>query len=220
MTNLPNPFLLAADNSPTLLPLLRETPAIASQQDEHGYSLLHAAASYNHLELLRVLVRELHVDVNITDEDDETPLFVVETVEAAKVLVEELSANTQHRGQEGLTAAEKIDTEGDFPTVAAYLKSIASPNDNAIEPASSSVPRADLSDPPKIEGLNFTMGTIDQAEDVPNEVDTEFRRRIEELAQRADFDTPAGQADLRKLVEDAIMDQGIGEERNVRPKHA
>ena len=88
----PNPYLLAADNSPELLPLLRSNPALASSQDEHGYSLVHAAASYNHLDLLRALVRDLHVDVNLKDEDDETALFVVETPEAAKVLVEELGA--------------------------------------------------------------------------------------------------------------------------------
>ena len=78
----PNPFLLAADNSPELLPLLRENPALASAQDDHGYSLIHAAASYNHLNLLRTLVRELHVDVDLKDEDDETALFVVETPDA------------------------------------------------------------------------------------------------------------------------------------------
>lgn len=84
-----NPFLLAADNSSALLSLLRENPRKASLQDEHGYSLVHAAASYNRLDLLRALVREFDVDVNLKDEDDETALFVVETVEAAKLLVED-----------------------------------------------------------------------------------------------------------------------------------
>ncbi|KAH7160091.1 hypothetical protein B0J13DRAFT_120918 [Dactylonectria estremocensis] len=124
MAPFPNPFLLAADDHPTLLPLLRENPALASSQDEHGYSLVHAAASYNHLDLLRVLVREFHVDVNLKDEDDETPLFVVETEAAAQVLVEELGADIKHRGSEGLTAREKIEAEGDFPAIAVYLSKV------------------------------------------------------------------------------------------------
>ncbi|EQK97512.1 ankyrin repeat-containing protein [Ophiocordyceps sinensis CO18] len=68
--------------------------------------------------------------------------------------------------------------------------------------------------------MDFTMGTLDQTVDIPSEVDPEFRRRIEELAQRDDFNTPPGQADLRKLVEDALMDQGFGEQRKVPSKRA
>lgn len=117
-----NPFLLAADNSPALLPLLRENPSLASEQDSHGYSLVHAAASYNHLDLLRTLIREFNVDVNLRDEDDETALFVVETVEAARALVEELGADITIKGSEGYTAFQKIVEEGDFPEVAEYLK--------------------------------------------------------------------------------------------------
>jgi uncharacterized protein len=210
----PNPFLLAADNSPELLPLLRETPSLASSQDEHGYSLVHAAASYNHLDLLRTLINELKVDVNLKDEDDETALFVVETTEAAKLLVEELGADPLHRGSEGLTAREKIETEGDFPDVAAYLKNIESDR-NLLQVAEDAFPERI---PPPPEGMKLTLGTMDQAEDVPTEIDPEFRRRIEELAQRDDLNTPEGQAELRRLVEDAVADQGLGDERQVRSK--
>ncbi|CAI6087626.1 unnamed protein product [Clonostachys chloroleuca] len=208
-----NPFLLAADNSPDLLPLLRENPALASAQDEHGYSLIHAAASYNHLDLLRTLVNEFKVNVDLKDEDNETALFVVETVKAAKVLVEELAADTLHRGSEGLTAREKIEAEGDYPEVAAYLSTIEAKKD--IEKTIEEVLPETIPPPP--EGMKVTVGTIDETQDIP-EVDTEFRRRIEELAQREDFDTAQGQDELRKLVQDAVLGQGLGDERNVRTK--
>ncbi|TQV93875.1 hypothetical protein V2A60_003965 [Cordyceps javanica] len=209
-----NPFLLAADNSPQLLPLLRENPEIASSQDEHGYSLVHAAASYNHLDLLRALVNELNVDVNLQDEDNETALFVVETVGAAKTLLE-LGVDIQHRSLEGLTAAEKIEGEGDFPDVATYLASL-DPGQTAHQAISgtSALPSGVVPPPG---GMQVTFGTISEAE-VPIEVDQNFQRRIEEFAQRDDFNTPEGQADLRRLVEDAITDQGLGEERDTRSK--
>lgn len=215
----PNPYLLAADNSPALLPLLREQPALASAQDEHGYSLVHAAASYNHLDLLRALVNEFHVDVDLKDEDDETPLFVVETSETAKILVEEFGANVRHKGSDGLTAREKIEAEGDFPDVAAYLATVESAvQDDVIRStAANAIPEAI---PPPPEGMSVTLGTMDQAQEVPSEIDPEFRRRIEELAQREDFDTAQGQAELRHLIEDAIADQGLADERNVRSKQA
>ncbi|KAM5354367.1 hypothetical protein ACJ41O_001016 [Fusarium nematophilum] len=216
MSHATNQYLLAADNSPALLPLLRENPALASSQDEHGYSLVHAAASYNHLDLLRALVRDFKVNVDLRDEDNETALFVVETEGAAKVLVEELGANVSHRGLEGLTAREKIEAEGDFPAVAAYLAKIETKQ--AEDPASTAaaiMPEVILPPP---EGMTVTVGTMDETQDIPTDVDPEFRRRIEELARRDDFNTPQGQADLRKLVEDAILGGGLSDDRNVRSK--
>ncbi|KAF5007980.1 hypothetical protein FDECE_5750 [Fusarium decemcellulare] len=211
-----NPYLLAADNNPALLPLLRENPALASSQDEHGYSLVHAAASYNHLDLLRTLVHEFNVNVDLKDEDDETALFVVETEDAAQVLVEELGANVNHKGSEGLTAREKIEAEGDFPAVAAYLAKVEAKQ--AEDPAATAAAIMPEVIPPPPEGMKVTVGTMDENQDIPEEVDPEFRRRIEELAQRDDFNTPQGQAELRRLVEDAVLGQGIGEDRNVRSK--
>ncbi|KAK1976046.1 ankyrin repeat-containing protein [Colletotrichum cereale] len=229
----PNPYLLAADNPAALLTLLRENPAIASGQDEHGYSLVHAAASYNHLELLRALVREFGVNVDLRDEDEETALFVVETVDAAKCLVEELGADIAAKGADGITASQKIEGEADYPEVAEYLKGVesrrtvaaaaaaAAADEGNAQPttaADTAAPPVEM--PPVPEGLAVTLGTMDQAEEVPEEIDPEFKRRIEQLAERDDFHTAEGQAELRQLIEDAILDQGLGDERSVRQKQA
>ncbi|RYP18424.1 hypothetical protein DL765_003936 [Monosporascus sp. GIB2] len=215
-----NPFLLAADNPTALLSLLRENPSLASGQDDHGYSLVHAAASYNNLDLLRTLIREYHVDVNLRDEDEETALFVVETVDAAKVLVEELGADLTIKGSEGYTAYEKIAEEGDYPEVAEYLRiqaaarSWGQPNgaqSNGVSAGGSSAL------PPVPGGLRVSMTTMASAEEEAAEVDSEFRRRIEQLAEREDFHTDAGQAELRQLVQDAIAGGNLAD-RNVRPR--
>ena len=213
----PNQFLLAADNPSALLPLLRENPALAPSQDEHGYSLVHAAASYNLLDILRALVQEFEVDVNIKDEDNETALFVVETVDAAKLLVEELGADVHHRGSEGLTAKEKIAAEGDFPEIAAYLDSLESvPRDDVVEENPANALADNITSIPN--GMSVTVGTMDETQEVPELADPEFRRRIDELAQREDFNTPQGQAELRRLVEEAILGEGLSAERNVRSR--
>ncbi|KAI0457573.1 ankyrin repeat-containing protein [Xylaria acuta] len=215
----PNPFLLAADNSPALLPLLRENPALASQQDEHGYSLIHAAASYNHLDLLRALVQEFKVDVNLRDEDEETALFVVETVDAAKVLIEELGAEVMIKGSDGYTACQKITEEDDFPDVAEYLKlKEAERARDLLMNGANGEPVQDGSDMPSLpEGLNFSVSVVNPAENDESEIDPEFRRRIEELAQREDFHSEEGQTALRELVQDAIADGNLAD-RNVRPR--
>jgi hypothetical protein len=64
--------------------------------------------------LLRTLVNEFHVNVDLVDEDGETALFVAETVDCAKFLVEELHADLTIRNEEGKTAREKVVEEGEF----------------------------------------------------------------------------------------------------------
>jgi hypothetical protein len=219
----PNPYLLAADNPAALLELLKEDPSVAPRQDENGYSLVHAAASYNHLDLLRTLVREYNVPVDLRDEDGETALFVVESVNAAKVLIDELGLDPKIKNDEGQTAPEKIRDEDEFPALARHLAQYLTEangvngavNGGAAERSGDSA--MDLPPPPK--GLSVRVGTMpEQVDEMTMEVDPEFRRRIEELAAREDFDTPEGQARLRQLVEDTLADQGLGEERNVRPR--
>lgn len=216
-----NPFLLAADNPSALLSLLRENPSLASGQDEHGYSLVHAAASYNHLDLLRTLVREYHVDVNLRDEDEETALFVVETLDAAKVLVEELGADLIIKGSDGYTAREKIAEDGDYPEIAEYLRiqELANSHGHVNGTQTNGTAAEDSSAmPPLPQGMRLSMTTMDQPEEVDAaEVVPEFRRRIEQLAERDDFYTEEGQAELRQLVQDTLGDGNL-EDRNVRPR--
>ncbi|KAI1090974.1 ankyrin repeat-containing protein [Rostrohypoxylon terebratum] len=216
-----NPFLLAADNSPALLPLLRENPALASEQDDHGYSLVHAAASYNHLDLLRTLIREFGVDVNLRDEDEETALFVVETVDAARLLVEELGADIEITGSDGYTARQKIAEDGEFPDVAEYLQSKEAASDNVQAQNLTNGTNGNANGPPPLpNGIRISdvsISAVAPAEDGEIEVDSELRRRIEQLAERDDFHSEAGQAELRRLVQDAVADQSWSS-RNVRSR--
>ncbi len=218
----PNPYLLAADNPQALLPLLAENPSLASIQDEHGYSLIHAAASYNHLDLLRALVRDFHAPVDLKDEDGETALFVVETVEAARVLVEELRLDAGLLNHRNWMAREKIEYEEEWPLVVAYLRGLEEPGPSAPNGVSADAAeeeeRVDAELPGLPEGLRVTMGTMNEAEAGDQQPDPEFRRRIEELAAREDFQTPEGQAELRRLVEEALGGEGFGAERSVRPR--
>jgi ankyrin repeat protein len=109
----------------SILSSLEQHPHLASARDAHGYSLVHAAASYNQLAVLRDLVQKYNANVNITDEDGETPLFATEKTEVAKCLVEELGADTTIQNQEGQTAEDKIgEEEGETHEVYQYLKSL------------------------------------------------------------------------------------------------
>ncbi|KAJ5281269.1 hypothetical protein N7478_006641 [Penicillium angulare] len=198
-----NPYLLACDNPSALLELLRSNPTIASCQDESGYSLLHAAASYGHTDLLRALVKEFNVNVNLLDEDGETCLFVTEELNVARCLVEELGVDHNMTNGEGIKAFEKMEMEEENPKVSAYLREVlgmpaAPTTDSPVGP---------LNAPPPIPGnMQVNIGTMSEQELNAGEaeVDPEFKRRIDELAAREDFDSEAAQNELRELVRDAI----------------
>ncbi|KIX94373.1 uncharacterized protein Z520_09759 [Fonsecaea multimorphosa CBS 102226] len=217
-----NPFLLAAntpETDPRLLPLLRSRPELASAQDEHGYSLLHAAASYNHVDLLRTLVNEFNVDVNLKDEDGETCLFVAETVEVAKCLVEELHVDIRVQNDEDMTALEKFESEQEFPEVAEYLRSLLSQDPAAGTASIRPGPVPDGAQPPPRLPPNVSINIGTETDATPGtleqEPDPEFRRRIEELAAKENFHTAEGQRELRELITDAVRDVG-NEGRDVR----
>jgi len=104
-----NIWIAAADGDESLvLDFLSRDPSAVNSLDENGYTILHATTSYNHIALLKKLVLEHEGNVNIQDHDGDTPLFVAETVEVAKVLVEELHADPNHQNESGLTVSNSL----------------------------------------------------------------------------------------------------------------
>ncbi|KAI8921568.1 ankyrin repeat-containing domain protein [Entophlyctis helioformis] len=75
-------------------------PMDPNAHDENGYTALHAAASYAHLDLIQLLLTKFGADANVTDFDGDTPLHVTETVDAAKMLID-LGADPTQRNNAG-----------------------------------------------------------------------------------------------------------------------
>lgn len=219
---------LVPGNPSAVLSHLRQNHSLASQQDDHGYSLLHAASSYRHQDLIRALIEEYKVDPNIADEDHETPLFASEVPQIASLLLE-LGADVRWKNEEGLTAEDKIEAEGEFPLVAALLRSYGAESGtseasnrtriaNEQKPVNPEV-NATVPHPPRLpDNVKVNIGTMAEPEEEPP--DPEFRRRIEELAAREDFQSEEGQLELRNLVQDAVAGLREGaaenEDRQVR----
>ncbi|KAF2652890.1 hypothetical protein K491DRAFT_695220 [Lophiostoma macrostomum CBS 122681] len=199
----------------SILTSLAQHPQLASASDAHGYSLVHASVSYSQLHVLRELVQKYKVNVNLLDEDGETPLFTAESADVARCLVEELEADTTIRNAEGKTAEEKIgEEEGEDHAVYQYLRGLRSGGTGAGATAAEG---DEIHPPPPLpDGVKVNVGTME--EDAAGEApDPEIRRRIEELAQREDFQTEDGQRQLRELVTEVVSGMGSEEAgRNVR----
>ncbi|KAF2266811.1 hypothetical protein CC78DRAFT_108210 [Lojkania enalia] len=199
----------------SILNSLSQHPQLAAASDAHGYSLVHAAVSYNQLEVLRELVQKHNVDVNLRDEDDESPLFAAENAGVASFLVQELGADWTVRNTEGKTAEEKIGgEEGEANEVYQYLRRLRIGYSGAARADLEAPEKEEVHPPPPLpDGVKINMGTMeeDAAGTAP---DPEVRRRIEELAARDDFQTEEGQRKLRELVTEVVT--GIGSEQTGR----
>jgi hypothetical protein len=115
-----NIWVAAGDGDLARVQELIEQQSISpNAPDPFTYTPMHAAASYGQLEVLAYLVNQ-GGDVNITDEDGDTPLYTVENVETAQWLINH-GAVIDRRNSEGVSPLENL--EEDFPDVAAFLQS-------------------------------------------------------------------------------------------------
>lgn len=143
---------------------------------------MHAAASYGHLHVLEYLISQ-GGDVNITDEDGDTPLYAVENVETARYLVEH-GAVVDRRNADGVSPADYL--AEDFQEVAAYLETIsptrtadAAPSP-ALSPPSHPQPSQRAQD---LASESLTSSLIQSVQGIMERAEAEGRDPDEELRE-------------------------------------
>lgn len=159
----------------------------ANSKDANGYTPIHAAVSYGHIELIRYLL-DNGGDVNIQDNEGDTPLHHVEDLAIAKLLIDEFKADYKIKNSDNLTPGEYREQEDEYPDIAQYLISLS--HDRPVE---TSLPVGEFNG----HEIRYTL-----QEDEP-ELDPEVleQRRLK-LESILNSDNP--EEGLRKLVEDAV----------------
>ncbi|CAH7685699.1 ankyrin repeat-containing domain protein [Phakopsora pachyrhizi] len=159
-----NIWVAASDGEIDRVKELIESGVEPTTADENSYTPLHAAASWGHIEILRYLC-SVGGDINITDSDGDTPLFSVEDLETARVIIE-LGGDPNHKNFQGLTPAESLLEE--YPVISNYLRDLTG------EPHLPSIDEADLStvdqlgnDPTNL----ITSSLINQVRNIMTEAD-------------------------------------------------
>ncbi|OAX41180.1 ankyrin [Rhizopogon vinicolor AM-OR11-026] len=145
--------------------------------DPFTYTPMHAAASYGQLEILTFLFSQ-GGDVNVTDEDGDTPLYTVENQETAQWLLDH-GATLDRRNNEGVSPVEHL--REDFPEVASYLHS-------RLDPSSRLMPEVMPSSQPSQHQQNvateaLTSSLMHSVNNIMERAETEGRDLDEELRQ-------------------------------------
>ncbi|EGW32946.1 ankyrin-repeat protein [Spathaspora passalidarum NRRL Y-27907] len=192
-----NIWVAAADNQRQIVEQYISTGVnTANDKDPNGYTPMHAAAAYGHINLIKYLV-ENGGNVNIQDNEGDTPLHHAEDLATAKFLVEECGADYTIRNGDNLTAGEYIEDEGEFLDVAQYLKSKQDPSQLVQDDFVSSLPA-----PGDVEGhqIRYTMENDNSTDETLSPAELEERRKkIQEILQS---ENP--EEGLRELVRNAV----------------
>lgn len=104
--------------------ILRESNGAMTPQskDINGYTPMHAAAAYGHLDLLKKMCNEYNGDINVLDNDGDTPLHHVEDVATARLIVEELGGDFTIRNVEGQTPYDSFVENGEDGELIEYMR--------------------------------------------------------------------------------------------------
>lgn len=193
-----------------------------NSKDQNGYTPIHAAASYGHIGLLRRLI-ERGGDINIQDNEGDTPLHHVEDVKTAKVMIEELNSNWRIKNKEGQTAVDYLEEEDEFPELVNYLKSLhgEQAQRNQADSNSTNGFLDNLPPPGNVDGHNirYTLEK-DTSSVLLNAEEEERRKRLQHI-----MNSENQEAELLDFVREAvreglanIKDTGMTEEQELSKK--
>ncbi|KDQ14280.1 hypothetical protein BOTBODRAFT_187931 [Botryobasidium botryosum FD-172 SS1] len=156
--------------------------------DPNTYTPMHAAASYGHLAVLEYLIQH-GGNVNIADEDGDTPLYTVESVDVAQFLVDH-GARIDLRNSEGISPAEHLDE--DFPDVAAFLRSL-----------SGELPPGTMAEDP---GADITMPSNHATDLASERLTNDLLANVQDIMQRAEQEGRDPDDELRGVVGRALVE--------------
>lgn len=94
----------------------------ANSKDPNGYTAVHAAAAYGHIDLLRKLCKQYGGDINVRDSDGDTPLHHCEDANTAKVIIEELGGDISLTNNDDKTALQSFEENAESPELIQYMR--------------------------------------------------------------------------------------------------
>lgn len=174
--------------------------------DQFTYTPLHAAASYGHVEILRFLLNHPSAPTNAietTDEDGDTPLFTVEDVSVARILIEEFGANAKHENEAGDTPAANAE-ENEWDQVAAYFRSVTG-EEPMYQRAQDLPSEADELDPATNEAMDAAIDG--QTDALMSRVQDILRRAEARGASSGEELNEEEEAELRRVVGESVLTQ-------------
>ncbi|KAI7851420.1 ankyrin repeat-containing domain protein [Circinella umbellata] len=196
-----NLWIAAGDGQLDRVKELIESGIDVNSHDEYGYTALHAAVSYNQKEILDYLL-EKGGNINIEDFEKDTPLYVAETLDMARFLIDK-GAKASHKNAEGLSPAQNAHEEG-WDEVATLLADITKEELPSLNDQIEQVLGSSGNGP---NNLTVTASTMTEEED-GEEDDQVTQHYIEDMVRRIQEQGGVqNEEELREAVTKMVLEQ-------------
>lgn len=189
-----NIWIAASDGKIDLVEGFLNQGLSANDKDPNGYTPVHAAASYGHIELLSKLCTNYGGDINIQDNDGDTPLHHCEDLETVKFIVDNLNGNYQLPNNDGKTLLQVLEDEDENPEIIQYLRKKCGIVDT------SSIDKDELSQFKN--NIRYTLENESLKEDDPASI--QRRKKLEQI-----LESDNSNAELEKYIREIIQEQFI-----------
>ncbi|CUS23354.1 LAQU0S09e02872g1_1 [Lachancea quebecensis] len=188
-----NIWIAASDGRAELVEKFLSEGFTAESKDPNGYTPIHAAASYGHINLLRKLCSSPYSgSVNVRDNDGDTPLHHCEDANTARVILEELGGDAKLTNNEGKTALAVCEEDGEFTELIQYLRGVVGQQEEPLGIDSEQL--AQFKD-----NLRYTL------ENDPETDDPQSIERRQKLEQILNGGNP--EQDLENYIRDLVRSQ-------------
>ncbi|SCW00341.1 LAFE_0C02058g1_1 [Lachancea fermentati] len=170
----------------------------ADSKDPNGYTPLHAAAAYGHEDLLRKLCAEpYNGDINVRDNDGDTPLHHCEEVGIARIIIEELGGDYTLQNNEDKTAYQVFEEDECLIDLTKYMRQVC----GITEPSLADVNEEQFAQ--FKENIRYTLEN-DPSTDDPESI--QRRQRIQEILSG---DNPDEELEnyVREMVRSQLLNQ-------------
>ncbi|GAV29502.1 hypothetical protein PMKS-003003 [Pichia membranifaciens] len=211
-----NIWVAAADNKINLVKSLIESGKYTpNSADPNGFTPIHAAASYGNIDLLRYLLQN-GGDPNVQDSDGDTPLHHTESLDTAKVLVQEFNANYRLKNNDGLNVKDFFIEENEFADLIRFFTILEQTGDSsAKELTSAGSDGATLSEGklrlPDGQEIKAFLTTDNDADENSEEV-KERREKLQEIFGNTDLSEEQRDEQLRNYVV-GVVSENMGKLR-------
>ncbi|KAG2206579.1 hypothetical protein INT46_002834 [Mucor plumbeus] len=209
-TSQDNLWVAAGDGQIDRVRELLESGIAVDGHDQFGYTAMHAAVSYNQIEMVKLLI-EKGANVNIEDFEKDTPLYVAENVEMAQLLLDN-GADPKHTNEEGITPALTALEEG-WEDVAQLLanitKEVLPTEEEEVDPLA----HIDQEDRRAASAISASSEAEHNAND-EGELSEELSNKMQDIMKRIEEQGGVeNEEELRELVTKMVLD-GMQRELN------
>lgn len=191
-----NIWIAASDGKTDVVERFLSQGFQAESKDPNGYTPIHAAASYAHIDLLKKLCSDpYNGNINVKDNDGDTPLHHCEDATTARVILEELGGDATLTNNEGKTALAVCEEDAENAELITYLRTVSGEEQEPLG----------IDDEQLAQFKNNLRYTLENEEETNDPESIQRRQKLEQILNGGN-----AEQELESYIRDLVRSQLLG----------